>query len=103
MQNNPGFLDRLRAKPLNYRRTFALSVSLGFTFIVAIIWLVSTITRLSTSPANNVDQTASTPTGLSIFSVIKDQFGTVMENNPFNTDTKTESGQAGSNNQNLVQ
>lgn len=99
MEQKMGYFEKLRAKPLAYRRAYALVVSLSLTSIIGLIWLVSTISTLSAT-ANNPEQTASVSSNLSVFSLIKDQFSTLMEDNPFSSGEIMEDGMG---NENLVQ
>ena len=79
MNKQSSYLDRLRAKPLAYRRMYALLVSAGITLIVLLIWSISMFTGFApkkANPANGQDN-------LSAFSLIKSQFSEVFKNNSF--------------------
>lgn len=79
MNKQTSYLDRLRAKPLAYRRMFTLLVSAGVTLIVLLIWSVSVFAGFAPkkpAPVNEQDN-------LSAFSLIKSQFSEVFKNNSF--------------------
>lgn len=107
-QKKEGFLERLRAKPLSYRRNFALGVSLGITLVLMSVWAIATTAKLS-SPNENLEATASVSNSLSTFSLIKEQFSVIFSSNPFsqgeiiNKDIQPSVEQAGSDPQYLVQ
>lgn len=85
MPSKIGFVEKLRAKPIAYRRTFAVLVSLVFTLIVFSIWSISTASKLAA--LNDGNNKAAVSDSLSVFSVIKNQFTEVMDKNKTSEDT----------------
>lgn len=93
-QNTPkkaGYIEKLRAKPAEYRHTYALFVSLAVTLLIMSVWVISLVSKLSTG---NVENSASASESVSVFSVIKEQYKDVVEG---------ASSQATNGDENLVQ
>lgn len=102
-------IEKLRARPVSYRQTFAFVVSFVFTLIVFAMWSISTLSHIAS--ANNPTQAASASESLSVFSTIKEQFSEIIEKNPIkddeeetqNMDTIYDDGQATNADENLVE
>ncbi|MES3005417.1 MAG: hypothetical protein V4664_00530 [Patescibacteria group bacterium] len=103
MQKQNGYIEKLRAKPLAYRRMYAFLVSLFITMLILGAWSVSIASRLMSSDKNE-SMSASVSSSLSVLSLIKNQFAEVVDKNPFKEGSiSTTSEQAGQESNILVQ
>ena len=83
-----GYIEKLRSKPIEYRRKYALLVSLSVTLIVALIWSISVYTKFAKAPTE--DNVATSKTSMSVFSLIKDQFQELINSAASNATIQSE-------------